>query len=224
MEKELNKCIPEEIQKLIWECGAEEKIYDSVYRVSKRGMIDKEAFKSTYEEILEGQLPNDENKYPKNKIGTYSTSVYTDIAPCKKFMTYFEDVLEYGDLKVEKVLFMFDNLPIIFVCTDSKKRRYLCQCTDIILGYSWMITQITYEILIRMIQNEISVLDAFKKSGHLIIIAERMSDGKMDYRKMKFDDIDDDDLLDPDEKLDNPNLDNYIQFLREQEIKEEENI
>ena len=84
--KELNPCIPDNIKKDIRECGAKEEIKEPVYRVAKNGKKDKVAFFSTYEEILEGILPDNEKKYPKNKVITYSTSVYLDKKPCEKFI------------------------------------------------------------------------------------------------------------------------------------------
>lgn len=86
MKKELNRNIPEEIQKQIFEYGASEKVVQPVYRVAKRGKLDDEAFLSTYEEIISGQLPDNNDKYPRDQVGTYSTSVYTSDVPCKKFI------------------------------------------------------------------------------------------------------------------------------------------
>lgn len=136
-------------------------------------------------------------------------------------MAYFEDVLEYGNLEMEKVLFMFDYTPIIFVCKDVGDKRYLCQCTDMIVGYSWMITRIPYNVLISMMQNEISVLEAFKRSRNPIVIAERMQDGRMGYHKVNFTDLAEEELPDPDEKLDNPYLHDYIDFLQKQRTGKE---
>jgi len=39
-------------------------------------------------------------------------------------MIYFKSVPKYGDLEIEKVLFLFDNIPMIFICRDDKKRCY----------------------------------------------------------------------------------------------------
>lgn len=130
-------------------------------------------------------------------------------------MICFEHVLRYGNLELEKVLFMFDQTPIVFVCIDSDKNRYLCQCTDLIVGYSWMITQISSEILIAMIRDEISILSAFSQSGNLIIMADQLKDGSMTYREVDFKQIPEDDLPDKEEKLENPNLDDYVRKLQE---------
>lgn len=86
MKGELNNNIPAEIQQKVIESGADERIFEPVYRVAKRGKLDRDAFVSTYEEIISRQIPDDDVKYPKDKVGTYATSVYTDIAPCRKFI------------------------------------------------------------------------------------------------------------------------------------------
>ena len=84
--KELNPCIPDDIKNDIWACGAKEELKEPVYRVAKMGTIDKVAFYSTYEEIQTGIVPDNEMRYPKDKVGTYSTYVYLDKKPCEKFV------------------------------------------------------------------------------------------------------------------------------------------
>ena len=84
--KELNPCIPDNIKDDIRTCGAKEEIKEPVYRVAKMGKKDEVAFFSTFEEILAEIIPDNEKKYPKNKIITYSTSVYLDKKPCQKFI------------------------------------------------------------------------------------------------------------------------------------------
>lgn len=132
-------------------------------------------------------------------------------------MIYFENVLDYGDLELEKILFMFDQTPIVFVCKDLHGNRYLCQCTDMIVGYSWMITQISPKILIEMIRDNISILSAFKESAHPIVMADQVKNGIIDYQKVNFTDIAEEDLPDSEEKLENPNLNDYVKQLQEQD-------
>ena len=78
-------------------------------------------------------------------------------------MIYFKNVPQYGDLEIEKVLFLFDNIPMIFVYRDDKKRYFLCQCVDVIDKFSWMITPVQKRLLISMVEDEISVLSAFNE-------------------------------------------------------------
>ena len=128
-------------------------------------------------------------------------------------MIYFKSVPKYGDLEIEKVLFLFDNIPMIFICRDDKKRYFLCQCVDVIDKFSWMITQVQKRLLISMMKDEISVLSAFKDSGYDIILADEIG-----YRKIQFKNIPLDELPDPDEKLENPDLREYIEQLQQEEI------
>lgn len=83
---ELDGNIPEELRKEIKERTKENEHYTEVYRVAKWGRIEDKVFLSTYEEILADILPDDEAKYPKNEIGTYSTSVYTERGKCDKYI------------------------------------------------------------------------------------------------------------------------------------------
>ena len=81
--KELSSVIPENIRKKIWESGAGEEHFQQVYRVAKWGKLEEKAFVSTYEEILQGWIPD---RYSKEEVGTYSTSVYTSRKNCDKFI------------------------------------------------------------------------------------------------------------------------------------------
>ena len=132
-------------------------------------------------------------------------------------MIFFKNVPHYGDLKIAKVLFLFDNMPMVFVCNDDKKRYFLCQCVDVINGFSWMITLISKKLLISMMRDEISILSAFKDSGNDIILADEV-ENKMVYKKIPFEKIPSDELPEPDEKLENPDLREYIEQLQREEI------
>ena len=116
-------------------------------------------------------------------------------------MIYFKSVPKYGDLEIEKVLFLFDNIPMIFICRDDKKRYFLCQCVDVIDKFSWMIIQVQKRLLIR----------------YDIILADEVKN-EIGYRKIQFKNIPLDELPDPDEKLENPDLREYIEQLQQEEI------
>ena len=51
-------------------------------------------------------------------------------------MPYLGNIPEIGELTEEKILFEFDKIPIIFVCHNQTRKKYLCVCTDCIVGYS----------------------------------------------------------------------------------------
>ena len=85
---------------------------------------------------------------------------------------FFFNIPQHGDLHLDKILFSFENVPMIFVCRNNKNEYFLCQCVDVITGISWMITPVSTKLLIRMIKDEISVLTAFSESGHDIFLAD----------------------------------------------------
>ena len=101
---------------------------------------------------------------------------------------FFFNIPQHGDLHLDKILFSFENVPMIFVCRNNKNEYFLCQCVDVITGISWMITPVSTKLLIRMIKDEISVLTAFSESGHDIILADFNKKGLV-FRKVPFCDI-----------------------------------
>lgn len=131
-------------------------------------------------------------------------------------MLYFRDILEIGNLFIEKVLFEFDKMPIVFVCQNSKRDKYLCVCTDCIVGYSWMITRIERDILINLIKDKISILKAFEETQEKIYIVNKENDEYV-CSKYDFADIPMDELPDEDEKLENPLLKDYLYQLELEE-------
>ena len=76
---------------------------------------------------------------------------------------FFFNIPQHGDLHLDKILFSFENVPMIFVCRNNKNEYFLCQCVDVITGISWMITPVSTKLLIRMIKDEISMLTAFRR-------------------------------------------------------------
>lgn len=82
----LEKIIPEELHQEINEQAKDNPHFDMVYRVAKWGKIENRVFYSTFKEITERIIPDNETKYPKNEIGTYSTSVYLGPGTCRKYI------------------------------------------------------------------------------------------------------------------------------------------
>jgi len=94
----LNKNIPDDCKKQIREAAEGNKHYDCVYRVAKWGKIEERAFLSTFEEIQEGYIEDDEMRYPKKEIGTYSTSVYTQRKNCDKYIRLLKRKLRLREM------------------------------------------------------------------------------------------------------------------------------
>nr|WP_289706959.1 hypothetical protein [Enterocloster clostridioformis] len=137
-----------------------------------------------------------------------------------KMNVYFTNVLDIGDLYLEKVLFEYDNEPIVFTCKDSNNYRYLCVCDDIIDSHSWIVTKISNEILIDVIQNRISILSAFETSGNKIIIIDYdFESDDYHYQALNFDDIDEDELPSKNQYLNKIDCFNeYVSLLKEENI------
>ena len=126
-------------------------------------------------------------------------------------MIYF-NISGIGVLTLDKILFEFDNLPILVVCLDTSGNRYFCLCTDPIMEFPWLISRISLNSLIDVIQNKISVLDAFKNSNNKIYLYNDLKK-YVEQVFIYFNDIPEDELPDDSEKLENPNLTDYLNSL-----------
>lgn len=131
-------------------------------------------------------------------------------------MIFLEEIPEIGNLYIEKVLFEFDKVPMVFICQNLKKDRFLCLCTDCITGYSWMIAKIERRTLIKLINDKISILNAIKETKNKIYIVNKEK-GEYTYSKYNFKDIPLDELPDENEKLENHFLKEYIYQLEFEE-------
>lgn len=72
----------------------------------------------------------------------------------------FENLPQVGDLKLEKVFYEYNGEPILFVCLDTHGIRYLCSCCR--LSEMWLITQVSIEQLIDMMDDKIYLRDMFQ--------------------------------------------------------------
>ena len=127
-------------------------------------------------------------------------------------MEFLKNVPNIGELTTERVLFMFDKTPIVFVCIDKKNSRYLCMCTDSILEYTWLLAPIGIDVLLALMNDEISIVQAFEKSNGKILLINQQKD-EFQYTEYDFNEIPEDELPDRDEKLENPNLTEYLMKL-----------
>ena len=105
---------------------------------------------------------------------------------------YFEKVPVLGSLQLEKILFSYENIPILFICVDKNNIRYLCLCDDLIDEESWIIVPIPTETLLDVLNNKITVLSAFK--DRKVIIANRGFDEDVKYFIEEYNKIDPDEI------------------------------
>ena len=105
---------------------------------------------------------------------------------------YFERVPVIDSLQLEKILFSYENIPILFIWVDKNNIRYLCLCDDLIDEESWIIVPIPTDTLLDVLNNKITVLSAFK--DRKIIIANRGFDEDVKYSIEEYKKIDPDEL------------------------------
>ena len=83
---------------------------------------------------------------------------------------------EIGQLYLEKILVAFD-VPILFVCTDYEKRRYLCLNIDNETGET-VIAEVSNKQLIQMLKNETPMEVLFRDSINEKIFIATYDDAK----------------------------------------------
>lgn len=71
-----------------------------------------------------------------------------------------------GTLSMEHIFYVLGFDPILFVCTDNEKRRYLCSCCK--LGEEWVVSQVPNNALMALMENRLTIRAAFETSGNPI--------------------------------------------------------
>lgn len=76
-------------------------------------------------------------------------------------MEVFFEFPGIGELTVEHLFYLLDNMPILFVCTDRDGNRYLCSCFQMDEG--WVIGRVDDSALIDLIDDEITIRKVFEE-------------------------------------------------------------
>lgn len=127
-------------------------------------------------------------------------------------MTFLKNVGEFEQLDIEKILFEFDKIPMVFVCMNSEHKRYLSVCTDCMDGFSWLICEIDNKVLLQVLKDEIPILKAFELAqGKISLVWKKSTECQV--VKYLFEEIPKEELPDEEEKLENPFLKDYISTL-----------
>ena len=135
-------------------------------------------------------------------------------------MVDFNSIL--GKVQLEMVLFQFEGEPIVFILRKRSRARYLCINTGYGFEPSWLIARVSEKTIIRMIGDEISILNALSETKENVFMVYQRN-GEIEYERKMFDDIEKSELPDADEKLNNYNLSDYVQQLQNEEIRKEYN-
>ena len=103
---------------------------------------------------------------------------------------YFENVLKFGDLYLDKVLNEFEEENIIFTCTDNSGDIFLSVCYEFRFKLKFILCKITINNLIELFTKQIDLYTIFKDSDCLInIITDNDGDHitKVDYEHFNKD-------------------------------------
>lgn len=77
---------------------------------------------------------------------------------------YFKLVPLIGDLTLDHII-VADDYPILFTCFNKKDSLYLCLCYNDVGKQEWVIAPITVQGLEQLINDQLSIYDAFKLKG-----------------------------------------------------------
>lgn len=133
-------------------------------------------------------------------------------------MKKWVEVNGFGELFLEIVLVRFD-IPLLFVCIDKNKDRYLVLCVDEELG-QYLAAKCSNEILLAMLNDEVSMEEPFKNvlGKKLLFIRYNFDYNIFDFEYCTIEEVTQDML--PDEgayfKLKNKKIENYITKLKEE--------
>ena len=83
---------------------------------------------------------------------------------------YFENIKKIGNLYIIQIFFEFENEPILFLCNDEDRKKYLCLCSEIRKEQKFVIAECKQETLSGLLSKEIDIRTAFLKEKELIIV------------------------------------------------------
>lgn len=76
-------------------------------------------------------------------------------------MDVFFNLPGVGELMIEHSFYLLDGAPILFVCKDANEIRFLCSCYQ--MDKNWVIGQTEEKSLLDMIDDQITIREAFKR-------------------------------------------------------------
>lgn len=130
---------------------------------------------------------------------------------------YFENIPKMGNLIMDYI-FLENGYPVLFTCKNqANDSLYLCVCRTVIEKQKWVISEISIRTLEKLINDEITVHDAFKVDNKLSCIATWCKEKpKEEYNVIKSSTLLDKDLPDSDAFLedDDPDTLDYLEMVK----------
>lgn len=130
---------------------------------------------------------------------------------------YFENIPKMGNLIMDYI-FLENGYPVLFTCKNQvNDNLYLCVCRTVIEKQKWVISEINIDTLEKLINDEITVHDAFKVDNKLSCIATWCKEKpKEEYNVIKSSTLLDKDLPDSDAFLedDDPDTLDYLEMVK----------
>lgn len=100
---------------------------------------------------------------------------------------YFQNVSGVGDLEFKYCFYCLER-PMLFVCTDNNNDYYLCSCYELFPELGWIIAKISTELLMDMINDDITLAYAFEQCNDKYIATWTNGDKYETIKKVeKFD-------------------------------------
>lgn len=91
----------------------------------------------------------------------------------------FQGVPGLGDLWLEREFYYY-NEPILFTCVGQNGIRYLCSCCN--LSSQWLLGELTLELLKGLIENKVTLCEAFQKKQGSLFPSKKKHRGFFYYR------------------------------------------
>lgn len=92
------------------------------------------------------------------------------------------------NLYYEFSLFCYDDLPVVFVATDSERHLFLCNCTEFRFGkQEWIIGKTSVNSLRRVLDGSLTVRDALHAESEEVIRATcDLATGTFTQQQVRF--------------------------------------
>lgn len=82
---------------------------------------------------------------------------------------YFENVINIGNLYLERVFTRLEDENILFLCKSENDEKYLCLCYEFRFLLKWILCKITEQNISELISKAIDIRSAYELSKNKII-------------------------------------------------------